>query len=40
MWLRGPDLHRRPSGYEPDELLLLHRRMKLDQARPTRLARS
>jgi hypothetical protein len=20
MWLRGPDLNRRPSGYEPDEL--------------------
>ncbi|WP_439840879.1 hypothetical protein, partial [Aeromonas veronii] len=19
-WLRGPDLNRRPSGYEPDEL--------------------
>ncbi len=24
-WLRGPDLNRRPSGYEPDELpVLLH----------------
>ncbi len=23
-WLRGPDLNRRPSGYEPDELPLLH----------------
>ncbi len=24
-WLRGPDLNRRPSGYEPDELpRLLH----------------
>ena len=20
MWLRGPDLNQRPSGYEPDEL--------------------
>jgi hypothetical protein len=20
LWLRGPDLNRRPSGYEPDEL--------------------
>ena len=24
VWLRGPDLNRRPSGYEPDELPLLH----------------
>ena len=23
-WLRGPDLNQRPSGYEPDELPLLH----------------
>jgi hypothetical protein len=23
-WLREPDLNRRPSGYEPDELPLLH----------------
>jgi hypothetical protein len=23
-WLRGTDSHRRSSGYEPDELLLLH----------------
>ncbi|KUK31757.1 MAG: hypothetical protein XD63_0968 [Thermoanaerobacterales bacterium 50_218] len=24
IWLRGPDLNRQPSGYEPDELPLLH----------------
>ena len=24
VWLRGPDLNWRPSGYEPDELPLLH----------------
>ena len=23
-WMRGTDSHRRSSGYEPDELLLLH----------------
>jgi hypothetical protein len=23
-WLRGTDSNRRPSGYEPDELPLLH----------------
>ena len=23
-WLQGTDSHRRSSGYEPDELLLLH----------------
>ncbi len=29
-WLRGPDLNRRPSGYEPDELPLLHPAMLSD----------
>ena len=24
LWLRGTDSNRRPSGYEPDELPLLH----------------
>ena len=24
LWLRRKDLHLRPSGHEPDELLLLH----------------
>ncbi len=28
-WLRRSDLHRRSSGYEPDELLLLHRAINL-----------
>ena len=23
-WMRGPDLNRRPSGYGPDELPLIH----------------
>ena len=24
LWLRGTESHRRSSGYEPDEILLLH----------------
>ena len=33
-WLRGTDSNRRPSGYEPDELPLLHPAQRFYRSRP------